>query len=314
MTYSLTWMADVLRDAGLAVREIGGWTTRGHGNIGDIRGVLLHHTAGPANGNYPSENVVVIGRPGLDGPLANLGLARDGTWLTIAAGVAWHAGTGYVSWCGRDNGNQHLIGVEAENTGTGQLWTPAQLEAYPRGVAALLAHLDLPATRALGHKEWTPRKPDPANWPGDLPQFRTEVQWWMDNPEGVRDDMAEVPQWQWDRAFDRILRMSAGVEGQNFDGEQYAVERAEVAELRAMLQGQGALLAKLVDDEDITPEELEKAFTAALVKERAALASEFKAAIQPELAAIVREALGDDNEDLATAIIVKMGDKLAQTP
>lgn len=174
----LTWLADVLRGAGLAVVESPGWETRGHGVPGPILGVLLHHTAGPASGNYPSLPVVRDGRPGLAGPLANLGLARDGTWYVIAGGVAWHAGAGSIPWIPGDQGNQHLIGVEAESTGIlvgGRAdWTPAQLNSYPRGVAALLAHLNLPASRAIGHREWAPtRKIDPAGI--DLPAFRLQV-------------------------------------------------------------------------------------------------------------------------------------------
>jgi hypothetical protein len=115
------------------------------------------------------------GRPGLPGPLAQLGLARDGSWQVIAAGVAWHAGTGGLPWVPANQGNQHLIGVEAESTGTSNDWTPQQLESYPRGVAALLRHLNLGASRAAGHKEYTPRKIDPAFWPGDMAGFRNSV-------------------------------------------------------------------------------------------------------------------------------------------
>ncbi|MCP3805365.1 N-acetylmuramoyl-L-alanine amidase [Allokutzneria sp. A3M-2-11 16] len=182
MAYSLTWMPDVLRAAGLHVIEVDGWQTRGRGAMGEIRGVLLHHTAGPRAGIFPSHNVLVNGRPGLAGPLCNLGLGRDGTWYVIAAGLAHHAGAGYVPWCGRDNGNHHLIGVEAESTGQGD-WSGAQLESYPEGVAALLRHLRLGPDRALGHKEWaTPRgrKIDPAGWPGDLTGFRDDVADWME--------------------------------------------------------------------------------------------------------------------------------------
>lgn len=44
----------------------------------------------------------------------------------------------------------------------------------------------------------------------------------------TRDDFAEVPQWQWDRLLGRVLRMSAGVEGQNFNGEQYNWEQERI--------------------------------------------------------------------------------------
>jgi len=172
------WLADVLRRAGLPVREIAGWQSRGHGEMGQILGVLAHHTAGPRTGNYPSEGVVVNGRPGLDGPLANLGLARDGTWVIVAAGQAWHAGTGSISWCPANTGNTHLLGVEAESCGVIDDWTDAQRGSYPRGVAALLSYLRLPASRLIGHKEWAPtRKVDPAFW--DMNQFRADVARWQ---------------------------------------------------------------------------------------------------------------------------------------
>lgn len=174
----LTWMADVLRKAGLPVREVAGWKTRGHGAMGEILGVLAHHTAGPKTGNFPSENVVLNGRPGLEGPLANLGLARDGTWVVVSAGQAWHAGTGSISWCPANTGNSHLIGVEAESCGTVDDWTDAQRGSYPRGVAALLSHLGLGSYRAIGHKEWAPgRKIDPAFW--DMNAFRADVGRWQ---------------------------------------------------------------------------------------------------------------------------------------
>jgi hypothetical protein len=170
----MTDIAAILRDAGLPVREVPGWQSRGHGAMGPVLGVLCHHTAGAASGNYPSERIVVNGRPGLAGPLAQLGLARDGTWIVIAAGQAWHAGTGSMSWVPGRRGNTHLIGIEAESVGTRDDWTPQQRAGYPRGVATLLEAFGLPASRAIGHKEWAPgRKIDPAYW--DMRAFRAEV-------------------------------------------------------------------------------------------------------------------------------------------
>lgn len=84
----LTDLATVLRAAGLKVQEVPGWKTRGHGQMTSVETIACHHTAGPKTGNYPSLGVVRDGRPGLDGPLAQLGLARDGTWLVIAAGAS----------------------------------------------------------------------------------------------------------------------------------------------------------------------------------------------------------------------------------
>lgn len=174
------WLADCLRQAGLPVREIPGWRTRGHGEFSaaGVLGVICHHTAGPATGAYPSESVVVTGRPGLEGPLANLGLDRNGVWIIVSAGQAWHAGSGSASWCPPNQGNNRCLGVEAESVGTRDDWSDAQRGSYPRGVAALLSHLGLPASRAIGHLEWAPtRKIDPAFW--DMNQFRADVARWQ---------------------------------------------------------------------------------------------------------------------------------------
>ena len=115
MTYSLTWLPGVLRDAGLEVLEHADWQTRGHGDMGKVQGILCHHTCGPLHGDLPDIGVLVDGRPDLGGPLCNLGLGRSGAYTMIAAGKGWHAGAG--NWQGIVDGNSHLIGIEAENTG-----------------------------------------------------------------------------------------------------------------------------------------------------------------------------------------------------
>lgn len=171
-------LPDVLRNAGLEVETRPGWEKRGF-EMGDVRGVLCHHTAGPATGNAPSLGTVENGRPadGIPGPLSQFLLARDGTWIVIASGGANHAGRGGPAFggaVGRDNGNFHLLGVEAENTGRGEPWSEVQLRSYIRGVAAILKDAGLSADRALGHKEWAPtRKIDPAGI--DMDWFRDEV-------------------------------------------------------------------------------------------------------------------------------------------
>jgi len=165
MTYSLTWLADVLYSAGLKVAEYDGWKNRGLGDVGPTRGVICHHTAGPPHGNMPSLGTLLNGRPDLRGPLAQLGLGRDGTFYVLAAGRCNHAGAG--TWQGISTGNTNFIGIEAENTGlvADSPWPPVQLDAYQRGVAALFAHLGLSASFCAGHKEYaTPkgRKDDPS--------------------------------------------------------------------------------------------------------------------------------------------------------
>lgn len=178
MAHSLTWLPDVLKDAGLKVSLVPGWETRGRGDMGKVFGVLCHHTVGPRNGNMPSLNTLINGRGGnspLPGPLSQLGLGRDGTYFVIAAGRAIHAGRG--KWQDVVNGNSNFIGIEAENTGLPNdfPWPDVQMDAYRRGVAAILRRIGKAADFCAGHKEYClpkGRKPDPGF---DMNEFRTRV-------------------------------------------------------------------------------------------------------------------------------------------
>ena len=76
MSYSLTWLPEVLERAGLKVAETPDWRTRGRGDMGPVRGVLCHHTATRAGGNMPTLDMLIHGRPDLRGPLCHLGLGR----------------------------------------------------------------------------------------------------------------------------------------------------------------------------------------------------------------------------------------------
>lgn len=166
----LTNLADVCRKAGLTVVEQPGWKTRGHGQMTAAETIVCHHTAGPKTGDYPSLNTVMNGRPGLAGPLSQLGLARSGKVHVIAAGVCWHAGAVKATYMN----NWHAIGIEAEATGRDP-WPTVQMQAYTRLCAALRRAYDIPNGRVLGHKEVcspTGRKTDP-NF--DMNVFRASV-------------------------------------------------------------------------------------------------------------------------------------------
>lgn len=146
----VTWLASVLRDAGLPVYEDPGWKGRGR-DLTSVAGVVWHHTAtGP---RWTDGHVLALLRHGhrdLAGPLAQLGLERDGTWVCVADGRANH--NGYGRW-----GNQS-IGVEAYNDGLGEPWPRAQLDSYHEGTAAILRRLGAGADRVLGHRETDPRR------------------------------------------------------------------------------------------------------------------------------------------------------------
>lgn len=182
MAYSLLWLPQVLRDAGLTVVEEPGWQDRGHGDMGKVQGILCHHTGGPLKGEFPDIQVLIKGRPDLPGPLSQLGLGRSGAFYIIAAGKGYHAGAG--NWQGVTDGNSHFIGIEAENTGEtsgarADPWPEVQLDAYARGCAAILKHIGAQPIMAAGHKEYaTPkgRKDDPSF---DMSSFRTRVAGFM---------------------------------------------------------------------------------------------------------------------------------------
>ena len=193
MAFSLTWLAQVLLDAGLKVAEQPAWKDRGRGEIGPIEGVICHHTAGPKNGNMPSLGIVTDGRPDLAGPLAQLCLGRDGTFYVVAAGRCNHAGVG--NWQGISTGNGSFIGIEAENTGftagpNADPWPAIQMDAYRRGVAAILTKVRANSIMCCGHKEYAlphGRKDDPTF---DMNEFRMQVAAIM---AGAAPDVSVIP-------------------------------------------------------------------------------------------------------------------------
>lgn len=164
MTYSLTWLADVLRAAKLAVAELPGWQTRGRGPMGVVKGVMLHHTACSAHSASPDPSLGTVehGRPDLPGPLAHLLLGKDGVYHVVAAGRCNHAGRGV--WQHISSGNSCFIGIEAENDGVHEPWPAIQMDAYVDGVAAILKHIGAKSIMAVRHAEYAlprGRKIDP---------------------------------------------------------------------------------------------------------------------------------------------------------
>lgn len=182
------WIADACRAAGLRVVEVAGWRDRGSANFSP-RGLVLHHTAGGANGDMPSLSVIVGGRADLPGPLAQFGLGRSGTVYVVAAGRANHAGSG--GWRGL-SGNTAVWGIEAENTGRGESWPAVQLNAYHRLAGVLAARSGFGADMVCAHREWTPRKIDPAGI--DMAAFRARVSQLLRPPAHVPTVPARSPE------------------------------------------------------------------------------------------------------------------------
>lgn len=171
-----TWLADVVRPAVDKFVEYPGWRTRGHGDFKDIRGIMVHHTGGPASALSIAE-----GSPDLAGPLSQFHLAKDGTVTLTAGGVAWHAGMGSYPWLPTNMGNWHLIGIECEGpltpgitpaTQGRERWPDVQVIALRNLCAAILLKLQYGSDRLLGHKDyagraqgkWDPWNMDVTSW------------------------------------------------------------------------------------------------------------------------------------------------------
>jgi N-acetylmuramoyl-L-alanine amidase len=170
------WLPEVLRAEGVKVVEYPGWRTRGHGDMGNLWGVVCHHTG---NNNAPPSEIA-NGFPHLRGPLSQIHLARDGTATIIAAGVSWHAGSGAYPGLGRHNANLRCIGIEAQNDGKGG-WPKEQYDAYVRICAAFCRQIQVDSSHVISHQEWDDGDPptDEGKWdPGgiDMPRFRGQVQ------------------------------------------------------------------------------------------------------------------------------------------
>jgi len=106
--------------------------------MGEVQGVMLHHTATPASakGDYPSLRVVTRGHGTLKGLLCNFGLGRSGTIYLVTEGRAFHAGKGHYK--GITSGNSSLLGIEGEHPGTKTPWPEQQFDPYCRLVASVL--------------------------------------------------------------------------------------------------------------------------------------------------------------------------------
>jgi len=148
---------------GLKVKLVPGWKTRGSSAF-NPHGAVGHHTAGPKTGDRPSLNVVIHGRPGLNGPLCNTFLPRGLTVseqvvYVVAAGRANHAGLGGYRGL---VGNSSVFGTEAEDDGVDGVWTDWQKWAFPRVMAAQLWLAGRDETWYCSHRTWAPtRKIDP---------------------------------------------------------------------------------------------------------------------------------------------------------
>jgi hypothetical protein len=184
-----------LRDLWPDVTEVSGWKDRGNGQSwaeGHPVGSMNHHLVVPEDQDYEKHQLVPMIRDGhsaLAGPLANGGIAFDGSIYVIAGNPANHAGRGRQDVLNRVRANQaprgnaaDVYGSGSDDYGTGNLWywgvelqhrgthpdyPDVQIRATYAWNAALCRTFGYPAERCLHHREHSYRKID-LSWRGDL--------------------------------------------------------------------------------------------------------------------------------------------------
>jgi hypothetical protein len=188
---------------GLTTFELPGWERRGLGAMTPLK-LIGHHTAVEAD----IDRLLVEGRRDLRGPLNNFAQHRDGSFGTVAAGRANHAGPGIVA-SSVSYGTETTGPVPATGTGPGAF---PQYDAYVRSQAAICIWHGWHAANWLGHRESARplgRKVDPAF---DCDRFRA--------------DMAQViADWHRSPAPEPTLPITRGQRGQEVLTVQRALNR-----------------------------------------------------------------------------------------
>lgn len=190
------WLPEVLKAAGLKVQthqphdRCGGYLQNGHGDFGEIWGVMFHHT-----GSYGETENGIAHHPSL-GLCSQALVLPDGTWVICGVGIAYHGGAG-GGIPGLWDPNEQMIGVEVASDGGGSAEKAAKLPHHAAfndkqynsvvvGFAAILKKLGKPPARAIAHKEWAGAaqgKWDPGTV--NMNTFRNDVANAMDgNPIG----------------------------------------------------------------------------------------------------------------------------------
>lgn len=179
----ISWLPDVLKEAGVEYVEEGDWLNRSSGADFEPIGVLWHHTAATSSAEnpHPALDICINGRPDLSGPLCQALVDFNGVFHLIAANRANHAGeSGGSGPIPAGDGNTLMVGWEidyAGDHGAGgpqQEMTQAQYDASVKATAAVLKKLGRDATHARGHRETsTSGKIDPSYI--DLDAMRADV-------------------------------------------------------------------------------------------------------------------------------------------
>jgi hypothetical protein len=250
----VTWLAEVLREAGLTVVEHGGWQNRGW-QPWEPRFGIAHATAAPRTQSDQQQVAIVRdGHSTLPGPIANCCVDRQGRWHVLAASGC---NTALVGWAGpaKGIGNSGLLGVEACNDNRGEPWPAAQLDAYARGWAAICRRLGWSASKVVGHKEHQPNdKSDPSF---SMTTFRTRIDHYLKEPNVTGPSAKEIAKAVWQEVIEHSsnsARYWPGEQGKSAKSWQRS-HGIGIQKLQAMVDRNlalsQALLAAVTSDGDL---------------------------------------------------------------
>lgn len=288
---SYTWLADVLRGAGVTVVEHTGWRTHDRPGDWSPRYGVVHATAAPRSQSDDVQvRVVRDGRSDLPGPIANAVIDRQGRWHVVSGGRCNSTLAGTAGPF-EGLGNTYALSTEACNDNISEPWPAVQYQSYVRGWAAWCRRLGWTPAKLVGHKEHTPgRKTDPTF---NMNTFRADVARVL---SGEDDVSAE-------EVFDYKIRNDYTDEDVDFRtfirSFNNSLARLEVSSREALKTGQAALAAAQgVDDEGIK----------ALIKTTA----EAEAARDAEVRELI--VAGQNGSVEAAEVVRRIGELLAQPP
>lgn len=190
-----------------------------------------HHTGTTSSSKnpLPTRNVLINGRKGLQGPLSQLGGARDGKIHVFAAGRANHAGKmsgAGPTYAGQD-GNTVAIGLEIDTDGSQKI-PVRQYRAAIRAAAAVLRHYKRDASWALGHAEtsvtgkWDPGE---GGRTVNLDEWRRDLAECLSYPPGVWHSRVGTNSWG-EVDVSELAKGAASKDKGSIKRLQYRIKRA----------------------------------------------------------------------------------------
>lgn len=211
-----------------------------------------------------------------------------------------------VDWVlrARRDGYDPTIYVNEEND-----WEPTRHAFNARGVAHphwWVANYDGDPTIPPGAVAKQYKHPPQTKKHFDLSSVRDY--WPGVDSQNVEGFLMALEPWQQERMFLRLLRMSAGVTGENFDGEQFSHEDAQRRAILAKLDAMSAVLVEIAKDDTnsvvLSPEQmtaLQASTSTTVEKTLEERTAAFEMGVQDILGAL-RDIDANDEEQAAAAI------------